>query len=458
MFSEPKICKVKITLFLLSFFSLSLFAQQVKFIISNAPEKAVLLEIKGEEKIPVDTLFNINGVFAFSASKFHEGFYRLRFEKGKSVDVDFALEAKDAVFTAEYENLPSGFRVEKSDCNKLYFDFLKTEKTFEKRTALLKRVLAAFPDTSAYYSATLTELKNVRRNYEAYIAKITRNLPANSFVARYLRSAAKPPLPVALPLSEEIEYLKKHALDGVDFSDGDLIYSDLFTKKTIEYLGYYKNRKLSAEELVGNFRIAADTLLNKAKANRAVYEHVAEYLLNGFSEYGFNSVVDYVIDKYVVKDDLQINTRKLSLKKRINQAKYFKIGSIVPNIILPDTSGNIVNLYDLDFDRKLILFYASWCPHCSENLPALVKLYNEQKEKKVEILAVSIDTKRKDWIKVIRKFGMNFLNVSDLKGWNGKTSVEYFLYATPTIFVIDKKNKILAKPTSIDEIKEVFYE
>jgi len=33
-----------------------------------------------------------------------------------------------------------------------------------------------------------------------------------------------------------MKYLKLHALDNVDFNDGELTYSDLFTNKSIEYL------------------------------------------------------------------------------------------------------------------------------------------------------------------------------------------------------------------------------
>jgi thiol-disulfide isomerase/thioredoxin len=104
----------------------------------------------------------------------------------------------------------------------------------------------------------------------------------------------------------------------------------------------------------------------------------------------------------------------------------------------------------------LILFYASWCPHCKKNLPALVNLYNNQKKKKIEVVAVSIDTEKKDWVKVIREYKMNFINLSDLKGWDGKAAINYYIYATPTMFLIDNRMRVLSKPLTIDDVKKIF--
>lgn len=49
---------------------------------------------------------------------------------------------------------------------------------------------------------------------------------------------------------------------------------------------------------------AIDSILNKAKVNEIVYHHIVEYMLDGFKTYGFENVIDYIIENYVVKDDL----------------------------------------------------------------------------------------------------------------------------------------------------------
>ena len=45
--------------------------------------------------------------------------------------------------------------------------------------------------------------------------------------------------------------------------------------------------------------------------------------------------------------------------------------------------------------------------------------------------------------------------MSDLKGWEGKAATDYFIYATPTMFLIDNEKKIIGKPITIEEVKNL---
>jgi len=150
--------------------------------------------------------------------------------------------------------------------------------------------------------------------------------------------------------------------------------------------------------------------------------------------------------------------QKLSntLERRIQQASNFRKGNIVPDIIIPDSSGNKIELNKIESERTLIIFYASWCPHCQTLLPQIYDLYKNQEEKIFEVLAVSIDTSRVDWLDFVRNNNLNWLNVSDLEGWDGKATMDYFIYATPTMFLIDKQLKLIAKSSSIDELRNWF--
>jgi len=265
-------------------------------------------------------------------------------------------------------------------------------------------------------------------------------------------------LPVVEPeisFDEQLDYLKMHALDNVNFNDNGLIYSDVFTNKTIEYLTYYRNPQLPLELLEKEFMSAVDTILTKARVNPIVYQHIAEYLIDGFKKFGFDNVLNYIVENYVIKDDLCLDEKlKSSIERRIDQARYFKIGNTVPDIISSNTTGKQIELNKINAEKILILFYASWCPHCQKLLPKIYDLYKNQQEKKFEVLAVSIDTLRTDWLNFIRNNNFDWLNVSDLNGWYGKTTNEYFIYATPTMFLIDNKLKLIAKPLTIEELRK----
>jgi len=192
-----------------------------------------------------------------------------------------------------------------------------------------------------------------------------------------------------------------------------------------------------------------DTLLNKARVNQIVYQHLVEYLIDGFKKFGFDKILDYIVEDYVIKDDLCLDTKTEGLiKRRIDQAKILKIGALAPNITIPDSLGNAIELYKINTPKILIVFYASWCPHCKELLPRL-KTLND-----IEIVAVSLDSSRVNWLNFVKDNALNFLNVSDLKGWNGKEAGDYFIYATPTMFILDSNKKIIGKPLTFEELQK----
>lgn len=276
----------------------------------------------------------------------------------------------------------------------------------------------------------------------------------NSFVARYARSSQLPVVDVEISFDEQLPYLKTHALDNVNFYDEGLIYSDAFTNKAIEYLTYYRNPQLPLELLEKEFMSAIDTILNKAKVNEVVYTHIVEYLLDGFKKFGFDNVINYIVENYVIKDDLCLDQKlTTTLDRRIQQAKNFNIGNKVPNIILPDSAGSMIELNKINSEKTLIIFYASWCPHCQKLLPDISNLYKSQKEKKFEIIAVSIDTTRTDWLNFVRTNNLTWINVSDPKGWSGQAASDYYLYATPTMFLVDREMKLIFISGNIEEIR-----
>ena len=74
----------------------------------------------------------------------------------------------------------------------------------------------------------------------------------------------------------------------------------------------------------------------------------------------------------------------------------------------------------------------------------------------LKIFAVSLDTNKSDWLNYIRKNNYNWINVSDLKGGQGKTVREYKIYATPSMFLVNKKKELIAIPANIDDLKKYF--
>ncbi len=382
--------------------------------------------------------------------KLKSGLNRISFTHNKWID--FVNDGKDVKISTDVKYVLDSLKVIESESNKLFYTFLRLNKTYKIKTELLQLIIARFPQDDIYYKETKKRLNELQSEYLQFVNITTQEDPT-AFVAKYIQSSQLPVIDSDIPLEKQIDYLKSHALDYVNFSDASLINSDLFTNKTIEYLTYFRNPQLPKELLEKEFMKTVDSLLNKAKVNQVVYQHITEYLIDGFKKFGFDQVLDYIVENYVIKDDLCLDVKTEGLiKRRIEHAKLFKIGATVPNIILPELNRKQIDLSKITTEKILIVFYASWCPHCKELLPQLNEL-KKNKGNKLEVLAISLDNKKEEWTNFVKNHCSLLINVSDLQGWDGKTSNDYYIYATPTMFLINTDSKIIGIPKSFEQIK-----
>ncbi len=166
-------------------------------------------------------------------------------------------------------------------------------------------------------------------------------------------------------------------------------------------------------------------------------------------------------DKYFdVHDTVLSNLIKLYPEHFFIKAKYSEImsskktaiGSIAPEIELPDTNGNIVKLSSLRGKVVLIDFWASWCGPCRKESPNMVKLYQTYHDKGFEIYGVSLDQSKANWLGAINADNLSWIHVSDLKRWQCQAGLDYGVRSIPSTVLIDKNGKIIAKNLRGEEL------
>ncbi len=129
----------------------------------------------------------------------------------------------------------------------------------------------------------------------------------------------------------------------------------------------------------------------------------------------------------------------------IDKAKQTAIGQNAPDFSAGDVNGKPISLSSFKGRYVLLDFWASWCGPCRLENPGIVKAYHTFHEKGFDIFGVSLDDTKDDWIQAIKKDGLSWTQVSDLKGWKSDAATLYGIKGIPMNFLIDKNGIIIAK-------------
>ncbi|MDB9795115.1 AhpC/TSA family protein [Flavobacteriaceae bacterium] len=121
------------------------------------------------------------------------------------------------------------------------------------------------------------------------------------------------------------------------------------------------------------------------------------------------------------------------------------IGSNAIDFSGPNPNGEIISLSNLKGKVTIIDFWAAWCKPCRAENPNVVAVYNQYHDKGLEIISISLDKKKEDWIAAIAADQMDWHHISSLAYFSDPIAKQYNINAIPATFILDENGTIVAK-------------
>ncbi len=212
-----------------------------------------------------------------------------------------------------------------------------------------------------------------------------------------------------------------------------------------------KKDEATLQKIQGEFQAAQSANVNKIKAllpemgTNLVALWTAGNFLN--PEADLETMIQ-VSDKFKAEKPNSPNIHIKTFHQQIMRLRGVDVGTEAPEIAMKTPNDNVLALSSLRGKYVLIDFWASWCGPCRGNHPFLRESYLRTKQFGLEIISISLDEDRQQWLEAIKQDKLEWINVSDLKGRNNTMALKYKITGIPSSVLLDENRKIiLVNPT-----------
>jgi peroxiredoxin len=368
----------------------------------------------------------------------------------------FFILDRNEVIRIEGDDLryPESIKVIEGIQNQIFEDYASQHPKREQALSAWKYLEKLYADDSMFYvqrvpfKAIQKEIIRIRQEDQAFL----NGLNPSWYVSWYLpiRKLISDVPTIAQFRSEEIPFVVSE-FRSLDYSDERLYRSGLLKDALDSHFWLLENSGHSLESSIAEMKISIDSMLPKLVTNERRLNEITDYLFNLLERHSLFQASEYLALKVLNESSCTINS---DLAAQLETYRAMKKGSVAPNIEfkvdLKSSNSEIRTLSDLKSPYTLVVFGASWCEMCSKEIPKIATLYPKWKSKGVEIVLVSLDETKEAFEQFTQ--ALPFLSYCDYGKWTSPVVTNYYVFGTPTMFLLNANREILLRPTSVGQM------
>lgn len=252
----------------------------------------------------------------------------------------------------------------------------------------------------------------------------------------------------------------------VDFSDGWLYRSGLLPVLMENYYFMLENMGRPLDSIYVEMNKATDYIVNNLKDKRPEWlQETSLFLFNLFERRSLFTAAEHLSEVMLTQNACVLDGK---VSARFEGYRSMKKGNRAPDIDFgralsaQKTKGDDMlakylkgykSLSALPGKYKLVVFGFNECPECATQLPQLKQMYPALQQQGVEVVYVSLDTDKSKFEAVAAD--KPWVSYFDYEGWESRPVAGYYVFASPTMFLLGAKQEILYKVISPQHLEAI---
>lgn len=241
------------------------------------------------------------------------------------------------------------------------------------------------------------------------------------------------------------------AFRKLDYTDGRLYKSGLLKEAIESHFWLIENSGRSLDSVYVEMNKSIDYLVANLQADEQKLNEITGYLFELLEKRSLFTSSEYLALKLLNNNSCTINNK---LASQLESYRAMKKGNTAPSLVFdadvlapgyePDDMP--MELASLQSEYTLVVFGAGWCPHCPKELESIARLYEKWQKYGVEVLFVSLDRDKQSFENLAGRFP--FISICDYGSWESPIVKSYYVFATPTMYLLNSRQEILLRPNS----------